>query len=186
MPASHPSAAAGARPAWFSPQQRDNWCWAACCSMALAIKGAFKAQCAIAQSYFRTGTCSRPGDCDAPCRLQDVVEVFVQNGLTAAQDAGGDLSSGALVAALAGGPVALGLSGNRGMHMVLVYGCQAGAGASGPSGSGGTAGDAALIDTGQVLFQVADPSARSVSLSSFPALQKSSSWTWTRSWTHLR
>jgi Papain-like cysteine protease AvrRpt2 len=153
---------------WFSPQKRDNWCWAACCSMALAIKGAPRQQCAVASSYFAPQSCCG-GGCDAACTLADVLDVFQRNGLTSAQGQGLPLkSSDDLKAALQQGPVAAGLRGQVTNHMILVYGYSVNA-------------------DGAALFNVADPAKAGVGVMTFDELQQSNgSWTWSWTWTGLR
>ncbi len=166
------------QPPWFSQQQRENWCWAACCSMALGIKPIAKTQCAIAQSYFSRDFCCPPGACDAPCQLADVVTVFKNNGLSGTKAIGQALKSGDLIAALARGPVAVGLRGNSGMHMILVYGSNWSTASPGGAGAPG--------NTDGALFKIADPAERSVAVVSYAELQTSNSWTWALAWTDLR
>jgi len=107
-------------------QARDQWCWAACCSMALVQQGHPKQQCVIAGSYL-SGKCCQAGACNSPCLIADVQAVFRNNGLHQAAFVNGTLAAAALAGQLpgqgpgAGNTVALGLEGSTD-HMVLVVG----------------------------------------------------------------
>lgn len=110
----------------FELQARDNWCWAACCSMALAQQGRPTRQCVIAGSYV-TGDCCSDGACNRRCAKTDVERVFRKNGLQKATFVDGSLDESTLADQLRGqgnGPgntVAVGLEGSSN-HMVLVVG----------------------------------------------------------------
>jgi hypothetical protein len=110
--------------ATFSKQERNNWCWAACCDMALSQRqrpGVM--QCEIAKTYL-TGDCCDGSSCDAPCAIRDVREVFVKNGLGSTEFLNDVLSESALRVQLSGSSantVAAGLKGSPN-HMVLVVG----------------------------------------------------------------
>jgi hypothetical protein len=156
------------KPRIFSPQERDNWCWAACCSMALAARGQSRAQCNIANSFFNNGNvvmdCCLAKACDFDCPIPKVAGVFRTNGLGSATLVPAQRTQADLISDLARSTVAVGLQGSPN-HMVLVERY---------TGSGS-------------LFMVADPAVGEGAVP-FAELQQSSSpqrtWTWT--WTDLR
>lgn len=173
-PLATPAAPAGPRTVTPQKQERDNWCWAACCSMALQAAQVTppRAQCAIATSYFgSTINCCGAQACDNECLIKDVATVFRTNGLSAAQllslTAQQPLESD-LAGYLRQSSVAAGLQGTGSLtslnHMVLV-----------------------VRQAGQ-LFMVADPADRSYGPRSFADLLQSSTahrqWAWT--WTELQ
>jgi hypothetical protein len=168
-PLAAPAAPAGQRTVTPQKQERYNWCWAACCSMALqaAQVTPARAQCAIAISYFKSMVnCCNPQACDYECLIKDVETVFRTNGLSAAQlvslTAQQPLESD-LVGYLRQSSVAAGLQGTGSLsslnHMVLV-----------------------VRQAGQ-LYMVADPANGSYGPSSFANLLQSSTahrqWAWT-------
>lgn len=113
----------------FAPQERDNWCWAACCDMALSQRDKPQAtQCGIAKNYLTDDNCCQQGHCDSECSIDDVEKVFRESGLPATQFVDGTLEADELRRQIgeSKNTVAIGLQGipDRGVpnHMVLVVG----------------------------------------------------------------
>jgi hypothetical protein len=155
-------------------QERDNWCWAACCSMAGEVAGLspIRLQSSIAAAYLQNGMdCVADGTCDSPCLIEDVADkVFRLNGLHSAQIvsiAAQQPSALDVATYVAQSSVAVGLQGDgvqtSANHMVLI-----------------------VYQAGPV-YMVADPADGSSTSSSLADLLKNSSsgrtWAWT--WTDL-
>jgi hypothetical protein len=154
----------------FCRQERRNWCWAACCSMALQCRGVVRSQCRVAGAGLGLADCCTRGSCDYACPLPEVEKVFRRNGLDGATGVAAPLGDGGeLAAALAHGPVALGLQGRSANHMVLVLG-------------GGR--------REEERFVIADPARDGLATTTFGELRRGDggaaglAWCWT--WTHLR
>lgn len=108
----------------FALQERNNWCWAACCDMALSQRQRPEVmQCQIALTYLQ-GECCLAGHCDSECDIVDVEKVFRRNNLPGATFISGLVAESDLRTQLTNGggnTVALGLQGSPN-HMVLVVG----------------------------------------------------------------
>jgi hypothetical protein len=78
------SIAPGAPPVPMLPvphiyQEQNNWCWAACCEMLLALlRQPHVSQCAMASSQFGPNCCATPTttSCDSGCWPEDAYDKF--------------------------------------------------------------------------------------------------------------
>jgi hypothetical protein len=60
-------------------QEQDNWCWAACCEMLIALLNkSHTSQCQMASTQFRLVCCSKPigHGCDTGCWPEDAYTKF--------------------------------------------------------------------------------------------------------------
>jgi Papain-like cysteine protease AvrRpt2 len=113
----------------FAGQKRDNWCWAACCDMALSQQNKHQVtQCGIAKNYITDDDCCQKSHCDRECKIGDVERVFQKSGLPETKFVDGTLPVEDLRKQIrdSKNTVALGLQGlpDKGVpnHMILVVG----------------------------------------------------------------